>query len=845
MIRKSSVLLLLLPLLAALAVGAANARTIRVDCSGGGDYLTIEEGINAAADGDAVLIADGTYEGAGNCNLDFSVGLPPGQTRAITVRSERGFGNCTIDCGGSARAFYLHSGEGPGSVIKGLTITNGHVYNGGAICCEGTGETPCSPTITNCNIIDNVGTGRGGGIYCLYGSPTITNCNIAGNVRGSGTMAGGGGIYCESGSPTITNCAVTGNVPNGIGCWDCEEVTIEGCTVSGNLPDNDVHGGGICCCASWARITNCKIEENHGAHYGGGVYISSSDAVISGCTISGNTSVMYAGGIYCYSDDVEVRDCDVVGNSSGACGGGILGGDLVVNCTISGNSTACGGGGDGGGIRGADVVMNCTITGNQATYGAGISGCGAIINCFISDNWAYGYSAGDTDVGGRGGGVYIRGSARTWCTITNCTILGNTALSRGSSPGKGGGVYAARYLELMIQNCILWGNTTSYEDYGPQLAVCENYAGYEYPEVTVSHSDVQGGEDGVLVGDRCVLIWDWESNMDEYPLFIADGLGNCHLTIDSPCIDAGDNDADIDIRAFGLQPLPETDLDDNPRIVDGDGDGGPVVDMGAREYQGPTTIKAWSSVRFHGVPGDPDASADLAIELDETADPSSAVTEPRLGGIQKVWIEFDQDVTGYYIPAQVPPVVAEDLRNGCIFRATDQYLTDGGKTFVVEFGGGLPNDQTCYRIDAVPPDEFDCDGDGDTTEPVPYLFNLEEGADTDCVIGALVGDVDSDGNVTLTDYLKVKDNNGFQPPWGELQIRCDVDVDYNLTLTDYLKVKAMNGHTTGSYLQSAPAPPPADKRFPRPRRRRLQGIQPVRDLSGRVVTEVGNRLEVP
>ncbi len=37
-----------------------------------GDQLNIQAGIDAAVDGDIVLLADGTYTGVGNYNIDFS-----------------------------------------------------------------------------------------------------------------------------------------------------------------------------------------------------------------------------------------------------------------------------------------------------------------------------------------------------------------------------------------------------------------------------------------------------------------------------------------------------------------------------------------------------------------------------------------------------------------------------------------------------------------------------------------------------------------------------------------------------------------------------------------------------
>jgi len=93
-----------------------------------GDQSTIQAGIDAASDGDTVLVADGTYTGEGNKNLDF-------KGKAITVKSESGAENCIIDCENDGQGFYFHSGEGAGSLLSGFTITNGNAVYGGGIAC--------------------------------------------------------------------------------------------------------------------------------------------------------------------------------------------------------------------------------------------------------------------------------------------------------------------------------------------------------------------------------------------------------------------------------------------------------------------------------------------------------------------------------------------------------------------------------------------------------------------------------------------------------------------------------------------------------------------------------------
>jgi hypothetical protein len=69
--------------------------------------------------------------------------------------------------------------------------------------------------------------------------------------------------------------------------------------------------------------------------------------------------------------------------------------------------------------------------------------------------------------------------------------------------------------------------------------------------------------------------WPGTGNISADLLLFGPETGDFHLTFDSPCIDAGDNNA---------PGIPATDMDGNDRIWDGNGDGQAVVEMGPDEF---------------------------------------------------------------------------------------------------------------------------------------------------------------------------------------------------------------------------------------------------------------------
>jgi hypothetical protein len=163
-------------------------------------FQTIQRGILYAADGDSVIVMDGTYCGFGNKNLDFD-------GKSITVKSENGAENTIIDCEQEGCGFYFHLDEESTSVLDGFSIINGYAYCGGGIYCRSS-----SPTIKNVVLNNNTSYSNyppsGGGISLNYSNPYIINTLIINNT----SLCSGAGLYCwHFSSPEIINCTFSNN----------------------------------------------------------------------------------------------------------------------------------------------------------------------------------------------------------------------------------------------------------------------------------------------------------------------------------------------------------------------------------------------------------------------------------------------------------------------------------------------------------------------------------------------------------------------------------------------------------------------------------------------------------
>ncbi len=270
---KSKIINLLVICILSTSWWMLNAETIHVDVNGGGDYLTIQEGINAATNGDTVLVADGIYTGVNNKDLTWD-----GNVKHLIVKSENGPENCIIDCENDGRGFLLsNTYQNNSDIIEGFTIRNarGESWGGGIDCWN------ASPTIQN-NIIKSCtagaggGNGGGGGIVCAhYCNAIIQNNIIEDNIAYTHTVGGGGGIFCHHTDDSPLPVIIRNNIIRNNQAIDA----YASC------------GGGIGLYYASPVIENNLIYDNHSDSFGGGIHCAiSGSPIIRNNIIYGNTS---------------------------------------------------------------------------------------------------------------------------------------------------------------------------------------------------------------------------------------------------------------------------------------------------------------------------------------------------------------------------------------------------------------------------------------------------------------------------------------------------------------------------------------------------------------------------
>lgn len=213
--------------IATLAIASISHAAIRLVPQ---QFPTIQAGINAAQDGDIVLVDDGVYSGAGNRDLTL-------MGKAITLQSLNGPETTIIDIQGTPQqwhmGFTIQHGETADTVIQGFTIRNGYSFNGAgmnvfnnssptvrhcvfennyAACWGGavfySGSASMHPVFSDCVFDNNESAAEGGAVFGLTGSASFVNSRFTNNA------ANAGGVFFTWGSndaPSIVNSTIVGN----------------------------------------------------------------------------------------------------------------------------------------------------------------------------------------------------------------------------------------------------------------------------------------------------------------------------------------------------------------------------------------------------------------------------------------------------------------------------------------------------------------------------------------------------------------------------------------------------------------------------------------------------------
>ena len=237
------------------------------------DHSTIQAGIDAAIDGDTVLVQPGTYDEHTDFNgKNIVVGS------LFLTTGDASYISNTVITGGDYKVYrvvYFAGGEDSTAVLSGFTITKDSTYFGGIECDAGSG-----PTLMNLIVSSNTALlSFAGGITCKNGSsPTLVNIAIRGNEGDFG-----GGIFCQNSRMKLVNVTISDNSAS-------------------------IMGGGIWCYNSKMNLVNVTIVWNTSPDKGGGIYYGGESEMTLVNTIVCNNS---QGDIYVVPGSVvDVFYCD-------------------------------------------------------------------------------------------------------------------------------------------------------------------------------------------------------------------------------------------------------------------------------------------------------------------------------------------------------------------------------------------------------------------------------------------------------------------------------------------------------------------------------------------------------
>ena len=279
---------------ATLYVSATNPAPAAPYTNWGTASTNIQTAINAAATGDEILVAPGTYRIAARLQIPSSktLILRSTQSRAAVVDAQRLCEGLIV--------------MGSNSVIEGFTFRNGvsATYGGGVYLAR-------TSTLRDCLVTSNQASGAGGVMMQANGA-VVENCTIVSNLA---TYWGGGVILYDRTTGLVNNCVIADNVASNYGGGVAFQGagTVSNCWIADNRAELETGGGAYL--DQGGTLVNSVVVGNQAQARGAGVYASAA-GVVANCTIVSNASAtQFGGGLY-LENYATSRNCIVYYNAA-------------------------------------------------------------------------------------------------------------------------------------------------------------------------------------------------------------------------------------------------------------------------------------------------------------------------------------------------------------------------------------------------------------------------------------------------------------------------------------------------------------------------------------------------
>ncbi len=376
-------------------------------------FCTIQEGVDAALDGDIVLVAPALY------TEDVVI---PG--RQISLIGHAGNNQAIIESVlGTAPVLDVRAGAQ--LELVGFTLRQGQ---------GGLNADHALVSIRQCRFQDNFRASEGGGIRAYHSPLTVQECKFEQNDADFGASIAvlfapaivescvfrrestvflpevGAAIYADSSDLIVRGIDASGLRTNQGGAAIFAEdsrVQVEDSLFS----DNETHttGGAVALAECEAHVARCSFADNIStAGQGAGLWIyhqANLPVVVEECTFERNRA-WDGGGVYVYSSSTSFLACMFQENVAGtfATNDGYGGAAylptpataLFERCIFLANRAdgieALNKAGRGGATYGGASLVNCTLVGNRAKQGVGFAkgggayGAAYVLNCIARNN---------------------------------------------------------------------------------------------------------------------------------------------------------------------------------------------------------------------------------------------------------------------------------------------------------------------------------------------------------------------------------------------------------------------------------------------------------------------------